>query len=84
MLRWMDGGFKVFFLFSFPQNLLDFKAQFDHFLTHSFNNNKLCKQTIIADFEHVFNLNAHSPEYLSLFINDKLKKGVKGVSSPCI
>lgn len=77
MLRWTEVGSSCFI---FPQNLLDFKAQCDHFLSESFNNNKLCIQTIIGDIEHIFNLNAHSPEYLSLFINDKLKKGVKGVS----
>ncbi|XP_056913040.1 cullin-3-like [Takifugu flavidus] len=62
------------------QNLLDLKAQCDHFLAEAFNNDKLCKQTITGDFEHIFNLNSRSPEYLSLFINDKLKKGAKGLS----
>lgn len=64
----------------FEQNLLDLKAQCDHFLVEAFNNNKLCKQTITGDFEHIFNFNSHSPECLSLFINDRLKKGGKGVS----
>lgn len=32
------------------------------------------------EFEHFLNLNGRSPEFLSLFIDDKLKKGVKGVS----
>src|SRR5699024_7472970 len=32
------------------------------------------------DFEYFLNLNNKSPEYLSLFIDDKLKKGVKGMS----
>lgn len=32
-----------------------------------------------GDFEYFLNLNSCSPEYLSLFIDDKLKKGVKGV-----
>ncbi len=35
---------------------------------------------ISGDFEYFINLNQKSPEYLSLFIDDKLKKGVKGVS----
>lgn len=64
----------------FEQNLLDLKAQCDHFLAEAFNNNRLCKQTITGDFEHIFNLNSCSPEFLSLFINDKLKKGAKVVS----
>lgn len=35
---------------------------------------------IAKDFEYFLNLNTKSPEYLSLFIDDKLKKGVKGMS----
>ena len=31
------------------------------------------------DFEHFINLNARSPEYLSLYIDEMLKKGVKEV-----
>ena len=35
---------------------------------------------ISGDFEYFLNLNQRSPEFLSLFIDDKLKKGVKGLS----
>ncbi|KAA0190358.1 hypothetical protein HAZT_HAZT003085 [Hyalella azteca] len=62
------------------QNLLDLKDRYTHFLQHSFNNDKLIKQMIATDFEYFLNLNSKSPEYLSLFIDDKLKKGVKGMS----
>ena len=31
------------------------------------------------DFEHFVNLNPRSPEYLSLYIDEMLKKGVKEV-----
>ncbi|XP_008586605.1 PREDICTED: cullin-3, partial [Galeopterus variegatus] len=62
------------------QGLLDLKSRFDRFLQESFNNDRLFKQTIAGDFEYFLNLNSRSPEYLSLFIDDKLKKGVKGVS----
>lgn len=65
---------------SFLQGLLDLKSRFDRFLQESFNNDRLFKQTIAGDFEYFLNLNSRSPEYLSLFIDDKLKKGVKGVS----
>ncbi|XP_046402538.1 cullin-3 isoform X1 [Ischnura elegans] len=65
---------------NFVQNLLDLKDRFDHFLHNSFNNHKLFKQRIASDFEHFLNLNPKSPEYLSLFIDDKLKKGVKGMT----
>lgn len=65
----------------FLQGLLDLKSRFDRFLQESFNNDRLFKQTIAGDFEYFLNLNSRSPEYLSLFIDDKLKKGVKGVST---
>ncbi|XP_046677480.1 cullin-3-like [Homalodisca vitripennis] len=61
----------------YVQNLLDLKDKIDFFLINSFSNDRLCKQTIAADFEHILNLNSKSPEYLSLFIDDKLKKTVK-------
>ncbi|XP_034942541.1 cullin-3 isoform X1 [Chelonus insularis] len=65
---------------NFVQNLLDLKERFDHFLHYSFNNDRLFKQMIVSDFEYFLNLNSKSPEYLSLFIDDKLKKGVKGMT----
>lgn len=68
-----------FFVFIW-KGLLDLKSRFDRFLQESFNNDRLFKQTIAGDFEYFLNLNSRSPEYLSLFIDDKLKKGVKGVS----
>lgn len=65
---------------TFVQNLLDLKDRFNHFLIHSFNNDKIFKNMISSDFEHFLNLNSKSPEYLSLFIDDKLKKSSRGVS----
>ncbi|KAJ6645804.1 Cullin-3 [Pseudolycoriella hygida] len=65
---------------TFVQNLLDLKDRFDHFLQDSFNNDKIFKNMISSDFEHFLNLNSKSPEYLSLFIDDKLKKGGRGMS----
>lgn len=69
--------------FSFApwQGLLNLKSQFDHFVTEAFSNDKVFKQTVAGDFEFFLNLNSFSPEYLSLFIDDKLKKGVKVVGA---
>lgn len=66
-------------IFAPRQGLLNLKSRFDHFLIEAFSNDKLFKQTVAGDFEYFLNLNSCSPEYLSLFIDDKLKKGVKGV-----
>jgi len=65
---------------TYVQNLLDLKDKFDCFLRSSFDSDRFFKQTIAGDFEFFLNLNKRSPEYLSLFIDDKLKKGVKGLS----
>ncbi|XP_076339950.1 cullin-3-A-like [Tachypleus tridentatus] len=65
---------------TFVQSLLDLKDRFDHFLHHSFGNDRFFKQMIASDFEYFLNINPKSPEYLSLFIDDKLKKGVKGMT----
>ncbi|XP_015788171.1 cullin-3 [Tetranychus urticae] len=65
---------------TFVQSLLELKDRFDTFLVGSFNSDKEFSKMIAKDFEYFLNLNPKSPEYLSLFIDDKLKKGVKGMS----
>ncbi|XP_066266185.1 cullin-3-A-like [Branchiostoma lanceolatum] len=65
---------------TYVQSLLDLKERFDHFLHESFSDDKVFKQQVSSDFEYFLNLNQKSPEYLSLFIDDKLKKGVKGLT----
>lgn len=50
------------------------------FLNKSFNGDKEFLKMIAKDFEYFINKNSRSPEYLSLFIDDKLKKGVKGMT----
>jgi cullin 3 len=37
-------------------------------------------QMIASDFKNFLNLNPKSPDYLSFFIDDKLKKGVRGMT----
>ncbi|CAH1721454.1 cullin-3-B-like [Aphis gossypii] len=64
---------------TYVQSLLDLKDKLDYFLYNSFGSDKIFKQTISSDFEHFLNLNSKSPEYMSLFIDDKLKKGVRGI-----
>jgi hypothetical protein len=62
------------------QSLLELKDRFDHFLVDAFENDKVFKQKIQGDFEHFLNLNQRSPEFLSLYMDDKLKKGARIVS----
>lgn len=76
MIEYVFMPWRLFVL----QSLLDLKDRFDHFLHESFSDDKQFKQMISKDFEFFININHKSPEYLSLFIDEKLKKGVKGVS----
>lgn len=64
----------------FIQSLLDLKDRFDVFSREAFNCDKEFIKMIGKDFEYFLNLNSRSPEYLSLFIDDKLKKGLKGMT----
>jgi len=59
------------------QSLLDLKDRFDTFLSNTFNGDKQLLKMIAKEFEYFLSLNSKSPEYLSLFIDNKLKKGVK-------
>lgn len=65
---------------AFVQSLLELKDRFDTFLHQAFSGDKDFLKMIAKDFEYFLNLNSKSPEYLSLFIDDKLKKGVKGMT----
>ncbi|KZT56924.1 Cullin-domain-containing protein [Calocera cornea HHB12733] len=60
------------------QNMLDLKSTFDHVHQEAFNNNPDVGIALHEAYESVINSNPKAPEYISLFIDDHLKKGVKG------
>lgn len=62
------------------QSLLDLKDKYDNLLKNAFNQDKQFAQTLNQAFESFINLSPKSPEYISLFIDEKLKKGLKGIS----
>ncbi|KAI5078435.1 hypothetical protein GOP47_0006106 [Adiantum capillus-veneris] len=64
----------------FVQRLLDEKDKYDKIITSSFYNDKTFQNALNSSFEYFINLNARSPEFISLFVDDKLRKGLKGVS----
>lgn len=45
----------------------------------AFTNDKNFQHAINQSFEHFINANNKSPEFISLFIDDQLRKGLKGV-----
>ncbi|XP_063729790.1 cullin-3-A-like [Symsagittifera roscoffensis] len=59
-------------------NLLELKDKYNELMEQAFDNDKQLKQTVNGDFEHFVNLNSRSPEYLSLYVDDKFKKVWKG------
>jgi cullin 3 len=62
----------------FVQALLDLRAKCDVLLDRAFGKDKAFLQAVSAAFENFVNLAPRSPEFLSLFIDDKLKKGLRG------
>ncbi|KAF9625970.1 hypothetical protein IFM89_028356 [Coptis chinensis] len=64
----------------FVQRLLDEKDKYDKIIGLAFNNDKTFLNALNSSFEYFINLNSRSPEYISLFVDDKLRKGLKGVS----
>ncbi|XP_061346163.1 cullin-3A-like [Gastrolobium bilobum] len=63
----------------FVQRLLDLKDKYDKIITMAFTNDKTFQNALNSSFEYFINLNARSPEFISLFVDDKLRKGLKGV-----
>lgn len=63
----------------FVQRLLDLKDKYDKVIAMAFNNDKTFQNALNSSFEYFINLNARSPEFISLFVDDKLRRGLKGV-----
>lgn len=66
--------------------VIDLRDKFLTILGRSFDNNKILQTCIDEAFSAFINANKRSAEFISLFIDDKLKKGLKGVrfSPQCI
>lgn len=58
---------------SLPQE----KEKYDELIARAFSTDKQFVAALNSAFEHFLNLNARSPEYISLFMDDKLRKGLK-------
>ncbi|KAM1712839.1 hypothetical protein ACFX12_023668 [Malus domestica] len=64
----------------FVQRLLDLKDKYDKFISLAFNNDKTFQNAFNSSFEYFINLNARCPEFICLFVDDKLRKRLRGVS----
>ncbi|KAL1187759.1 Cullin-3B [Cardamine amara subsp. amara] len=63
----------------FVQRLLDERDKYDKIIVTAFNNDKTFQNALNSSFEYFLNLNTRSPEFISLFVDDKLRRGLKGV-----
>ena len=61
----------------FVTRLLEEKDKYDSLVREAFSGDKGFANAANAAFEHFINLNSRSPEYISLFVDDKLRKGLK-------
>ncbi|KAG8066446.1 hypothetical protein GUJ93_ZPchr0004g40219 [Zizania palustris] len=64
----------------FIQRLLNEKDKYDKTISVSFSNDKTFQNALNSSFEYFINLNNRSPEFISLYVDDKLRKGVKGAN----
>ncbi|KAG8996949.1 Cullin-3 [Tulasnella sp. JGI-2019a] len=62
------------------QNVLDLKDRFEKLLKACFADDIAVQTTINEAFRSFINSNKKSPEYISLFIDENLRKGLKGKS----
>lgn len=60
------------------EDVLDFKNKVDDILRDSFDNDKSIETVLNEAFESFINTNPRAPEFISLFIDENLKKGLKG------
>lgn len=60
------------------EDVLEFKNKFDSILDTAFVKDTGCETAINEAFESFINSNKRAPEFISLFIDENLKKGLKG------
>jgi cullin 3 len=58
--------------------VLDLKTKYDHILAEAFGNEGKMKSCVTEGFSSFINENNKAPEFVSLFIDENLKKGIKG------
>ena len=66
-IRWVD-------------DILELKAKYDRLWERAFRKDPVMEKGLEVSFQDFINANSRSPEHLSLFLDDHLKKGVTGKS----
>ena len=60
--------------------LLALRDKYEVVISSAFSGDKLFYNALNESFEKFVNLNSHSPEFISLFVDEQLRKGMKGTS----
>jgi len=66
---------------SFISAILSLKHKYDQFVKESFKESKEFQLTLKQAFESFLNKDTRTAQYLSLFVDDMFRKGLKGMSS---
>eukprot|EP00744_Colponema_vietnamica_P001479 GILI01002448.1.p1 GENE.GILI01002448.1~~GILI01002448.1.p1 ORF type:complete len:735 (+),score=195.81 GILI01002448.1:139-2343(+) len=66
---------------SYIQSLLDLKDAVDSIVRDAFRNDKAFQKVVKDSFEHFCNLDTRPAQFLSLYLDDLLKKGTRGSGS---
>eukprot|EP00878_Enallax_costatus_P014463 GHUV01015127.1.p1 GENE.GHUV01015127.1~~GHUV01015127.1.p1 ORF type:complete len:678 (+),score=256.68 GHUV01015127.1:760-2793(+) len=64
----------------YVQALLEMRDKYENTISRAFNDDKSFRNTLNQSFETFINQQQRSPEFISLFIDDRLRKGLKGAS----
>lgn len=59
-------------------DILQLKDKFDRFLSECFNDDKILESALTKSFSDFINMFNRSSEFVSLFIDDNLKNGIRG------
>jgi cullin 3 len=62
------------------QRLLEERDKYELILARGLADDRTFRNALNAAFEHFVNLAPRGPEYLSLFVDDKLRRGLKGAT----
>ena len=65
---------------AYVQGLLALRDKYEAVISNAFLGDKQFYNSLNQAFENFVNLNTHSPEFISLFVDEQLRKGMKGTS----
>lgn len=64
----------------FVKGLLEMKDKYDDIVKRAYRDDSMMRKGVDETFTKFINVNKHSPEFLSLYIDEVLRTGVKGMT----